>query len=132
MLNDPAKAWKEMLFDKIFDKKVRAEYRSILDEARWKTRNNTVHNGLAPGKEYWKSPSLPDGITDYTSTKALEAYKSDRYSLESLIDQLRQICRFTLLDKILDSGVFPPLKGLEVHSVTVTSTEPATTINLDF
>lgn len=132
VLNDSGKEWNELLFKKIMDKKVRKQYRDILNEARWKIRNNTVHNGLAPGNTFWKSSSLPDGVTEYTTSKSLEEYKIDRYSLESLIEQLRQICRHTLLSKAIAYDVFPALKGLKIHSVKITSSESPTTINLDF
>jgi len=132
VLNDPGKDWNELLFNRIKDKKIKKQYRDVLDEARWKIRNDTVHNGLAPGNTFWKSPSLPDGVTDYTTSKSLEGYKTDSYSLESLVEQLRQICRYTLLNKVVVGDVFPALKGLEVHSVTVTSSKSPTIINLDF
>jgi hypothetical protein len=131
VLNDPGKDWNEPLFNKIADKKIRKQYRDVLDEARWKIRNDTVHNGLAPGNAFWKLPSLPDGVTEYTTPKSLEGYKTDRYSLESLIEQLRQICRYTLLNKVTACDVFPALKGLEIHSVTITSSESPTIINID-
>ena len=130
VLNDPGKDWNELLFNKISNKKIRKQYRDVLDEARYKIRNDTVHNGLAPGNTFWKSPSLPDGITEYTTEKSLVEYKTDRYSLESLIEQLRQICRYTLLNKVVACDVFPTLKGIEVHSTTIRSTESSTTINL--
>lgn len=132
VLNDPGKDWNELLFNKITDKKVRKQYRDVLDEARYKIRNDTVHNGLAPGNTFWKSPSLPDGVTEYTTTKSLEEYKTDSHSLESLIEQLRQICRYTLLNKVIACDVFPVLKGIEVHSVTIRSSKSPTMINLDF
>jgi hypothetical protein len=132
VLNDPGKDWNELLFNKITDKSIRKQYRDVLDEARYKIRNDTVHNGLAPGNTFWKSPPLPDGITEYTTTKSLEEYKTDRYSLESLIEQLRQICRYTLLNKALACNVFPKLKGMDIHSKTVNITESSATISLDF
>lgn len=132
VLNDPGKDWNELLFNKIADKKIRRQYRDILDETRWKIRNDTVHNGLAPEKSTWRAAPLPNGKTEFTAAKSLSEYKSDRYSLESLIDHLRQICRYTLLNEIFKSNVFPPLKGIEVNSITITSTESPTIINLDF
>jgi hypothetical protein len=131
VLNDLGKDWNELLFDKIADKKIRSQYRRILDEVRWKIRNDTVHNGLAPGNSMWHSDPLPDGKTEFTTEKSLSGYTSDGHSLESLIEQLRQIGRYTLLDKILGSNVFPPLKGLEVNSFSVKVTESPTTIKLD-
>ena len=132
VLNEAGKDWNELLFNKITDKEVRKQYRDVLDEARWKIRNDTVHNGLAPGNTFWKSTSLPDGVTEYTTSKSLEGYKTDMYSLESLIEQLKQICRYTLLDKAIKYSIFPKLKGLEVHSKTITVTESTATISLDF
>ena len=132
VLNDPGKDWNKILFNKITDKGTRKQYRDVLDEARYKIRNDTVHNGLAPGNTFWKAGHLPNGITEYTTAKSIEEYKTDRYSLESLIEQLRQICRYTLINKAIACDVFPKLKGLDIHSQTLTITEPTATINLDF
>ncbi|MDB5165823.1 MAG: hypothetical protein JWM00_713 [Candidatus Saccharibacteria bacterium] len=131
VLNDPGKDWNELLFNKITDKKIRKQYRDVLDEARYKIRNDTVHNGLAPGNTFWKSPSLPDGVTEYTTTKSLEKYKTDRYSLESFIDQLKQVCRYLLLNQFIVCDIFPSLKGIEVHSFSATSTESNFTMNIE-
>lgn len=131
VLNDPGKDWDDLIFNKINDKGIKKQYRDVLDEARWKIRNDTVHNGLAPSKDFWRAAALPNGITEYTTSKSIESYKKDKYSLESLIEQLRQICRYVLLNKAASHDVFPALKGIEVHSATLTISEPTTVINLN-
>lgn len=126
------KDWNELLFKRIKDKEVRKQYRLILDVARTKIRNDTVHNGLAPSFIGAMPVAMPDGITEYTTEKAIEEYGNDSYSLESLIDQLEQICRYLLLNQIIREDVFPPLKGIEVHSQTFTNITTSTaTFKLD-
>lgn len=129
--NDTDKELNKLLFNKINDKATRNQYRDILNEARSKIRNNTVHNGLSPANTFWKAPPLPDGVTEYTTSKSLEGYTTDRHSLASLVEQLKTICRYVLLNKFLACDVFPKLKGLEVHSVTITSSTSPTIINLE-
>lgn len=130
-INNADKDWKELLFSRIKDKEIRKQYRLIFDVARSEIRNNTVHNGLMPALIIGRG-SLNDGVTEYTTKKAIEEYKSDNYSLESLVDQLRQICRYVLLNQLINKNIFPPLKGIEVHSKTIHANSSPVTITLDF
>lgn len=132
LINDVSKEWDDIVFKHITNKKIRNQYRQVLDEARWRIRNDTVHNGGEPGKTMWKSDPLPNGVTEFTTEKSLAGYKSDRNSLDSFVEQLRQACRYILLNQIIGQDIFPLLKGIEVHSFTITSTNSPTIINLDF
>jgi hypothetical protein len=124
--------WKNLLFGKIQNKDVRKQYRLIFDVARREIRNHTVHNGLMPSLLIGRS-SLPDGVTEFTTQKAIDEYKTEDYSLESLVEQFRQMCRYVLLDQLTQSAIFPGLKGIEVHSKTITDiTSSKFTFDMDF
>ena len=128
---DPNIQWNNLIFNHIKSKKVSQQYRDILDAARWKIRNNTVHNGLMPLLER-ASESLPDGVTEITASKAVKSYLTDKTSLDSLIDHLHQICRYVLLNELTTFKIFPELVGIVIHSKTVTVTTSSAEILLDF
>jgi hypothetical protein len=130
-INNADKDWKELLFSRIASKEIRKQYRLIFDVARSEIRNNTVHNGLMPALIVGRA-SLKDGVTEYTTQKAIEEYRSDDNSLVSLVEQLRQMCRYVLLNALIKKDIFPALKGTEVHSVTIKANSSPVTINLDF
>ena len=125
------KDWNELLFDRIEDSKIKKQYRAILDTARWKIRNDTVHNGLAPPQQI-PHASLPNGITLYTTETIIKSYLNDKNSLEGFVDQLVDLCRYVLLNKIVKRNVFPKLQSAEIHSITFKSiTSSNTTLSLD-
>lgn len=130
--NDVNSEWDELVFNQILDKKTRKSYRLILDVARWKIRNDTVHNGIMPKTQH--SPgTMSDGITIFTTEKAIKGYLSDRYSLETLTDQLDQICRNILINELIEEHVYPELRGLEIHSKTIKNiTTNKATLEFDF
>lgn len=129
---DSGTSWNDLIFNHIDSKSIKKQYHLILDSARWKIRNDTVHNGLMPLLER-NYDSLPDGVTEMTASKAVEAFMSSQVSLESLIEQLRQVCRYVLLNALTNRKIFPELKGFEVHSKTITNiTTSQVEIPLDF
>lgn len=113
--------WNKILFKKIKNKATSKQYREILEEARFRIRNDAVHNGLWPGAGEMIAALMPstDGIKHYVETEALEGYKHDKMSLEVFVHLLRQICRYLILDQIIQQGSFPLLKGFDVHTVTI-------------
>ncbi len=131
-LRDADQDWKNLIFGNIKDKAIRKQYRLIFDVARREIRNHTVHNGLMPSLIIGQG-SLADGVTEFTTKRAIEEYRTENYSLESLVEQLRQMCRYVLLNQITGSFIFPELKGIEVHSKTISNiTSSNFTFKMDF
>lgn len=123
--------WNKLLFSRIKNRKIKSQYRLIFDVARRKIRNDTIHNGLMPQRIISRSP-LKDGVTQFSTEKAIADYMTDPHSLESLVEQLKQITRYLLLNQILKQDIFPPLKGIEVHSISMNVTTPTATLKFDF
>lgn len=124
--------WKNLIFGNIKNKNVRKQYRLIFDVARSEIRNHTLHNGLMPSLIIGQG-SLADGVTEFTTNRAIEDYRTENYSIESLVEQLRQMCRYVLLNQITGCAIFPELKGTEVHSKTISNiTSSKFNFNMDF
>jgi hypothetical protein len=115
------KMWNELLFNHIKDKTIRKQYRLVFNSARIEIRNHTVHNGLMPSASHGNT-LLHDGVTEYTTEKAVGEYKDDNYSLETLVEQLKEVCRYILLNQLIEKDIFPPLKSVQVHQVTIFKT----------
>jgi hypothetical protein len=106
----------KLLFSRIKDKNIRDQYKSVFYDVKRKIRNDTIHNGLFPSAGV---VPMADGTKKYSTNDALSTYQSDRYSLELLVEQLQQICRFMFLNSIIKRDIFPQLKDFDVHSVTI-------------
>lgn len=131
-INDINKEWDDLVFNKIKNRKIRNNYRLILDVARWRIRNDTLHNGLMPNVQHVVT-GLANGVTLFTTQKTVDDYLKDTYSLETLIDQLKQICRNVLLNQLFDEPFYPDLIGSEIHSQTIANiTESNVTLELNF
>jgi hypothetical protein len=132
LVSDTQKEWNNFLFKKIKGKDIRKTYRLILDVARYGIRNNTLHNGFMPSVQGY-GETVENGITIFTTERAIENYLSEGYSLESLIDQLRQICRTVLLNALIPEEYYPALSPFQVHSQTVRNiTSSKATFELNF
>lgn len=130
VVNNVGEEWNELLFDRIKQKEIKKQYREILDTARYKIRNDTVHNGLTPPSLFSRA-SLEDGINLYTTEKIMKSYLEDSNSLEGFIDQLTELCRYLLLNQIVGKDIFPKLKPLEIYSKTIRNiTSPSYTFDL--
>lgn len=131
VINNVGREWNELLFDRIEQKDTKKQYREILDTARYKIRNDTVHNGLTPPSLFSHVP-LEDGINLYTTEKIMKSYLKDNNSLDGFIEQLTGLCRYVLLNQIVGKNIFPELEPLKIYAKTIRNiTSSSYTFDLD-
>lgn len=107
------KDWREEQLSKLIgDEELRNQYMKVIGAA-FTIRNKTAHGSIVPVTPY---PATVD-VEFFTMHRAIHDLKKDMFALDTLVDLVRRVLRYLLLDRFFNLKTFPPLPESQVTTI---------------